>query len=723
MLSLDRALQWARAGYPCFPIHATTRRPHVKAWPSVATTDEETLRAWWAQWPDAVAARVTGQRSGDVVLDLDAKRGANGALWLATHGLTLPPGPRTVTRSGGQHVYIRHPGWYVKTRAGIWPGSGVDTRGDGGYVAIYGDPPNRDALIDMPPWLVEHVQQTDNQGRVAAGPGGRPRWPRAEKYARDTCYSALRRLASAVEGTRNATLNHAAYTCGSLAYALSDGGAEVWQALADVGELIGLGSEEIAATMASGWCAGGLNPMGDPEPPVELLSAPVGWVPPGMSTEPVEVVEPSPAPAVVGSGNVIPFPGGSGGAGAGLGARGGRGESEEPDLGRSYYVQMQRSNDNIRCNVFNARLVIKHDFAYADRFVYDEFQQAVLISDDGVWRGIRDPDITAAQVYMQSIGLWTIAAEPVVRAMELVADERRQHPVREWLNGLQWDGVERLSTWLSKYLGAEDTDYVRSVARMSLLQAVARIMKPGVKADCMTVLIGGQGIGKSSVLAALVPEKTWFHDSPPEIGSERMSQYLAGKWIVEFAELRAMSRADDKLMKSFLSSDTESYRRPYARMLSVEPRQCVFFGTTNESEFLRDPTGARRYWPVEVTMGRPEAVAAVRDQLWAEAVAAYRAGEKWWGDQAFELAQRAAVAERYDADPWEEIIAAWLDQPEADGLPKMRTTTAAVAAGALRLGPAQLRSGEARRVAAVMKRLGWADWKDRRGTRGYVRPG
>jgi len=664
MTPIERALAWARAGYPVLPVDPERRRPRIKAWPTGATCDENQIRMWWARWPDAVVARVTGVRSGDVVLDIDRKPGKpDGLLSLGQAGHVLPPGPRYVTRSGGWHCLFAYPGHYCRTRVGVLPS--VDTRGDGGYVVVYGDPPDRGTLPTLPPWLASMIETADDDGKRFAGTGAAPEHPRDRNHALSIIEAAIRKLAGAGEGSRNDALNSAAHTVGSLIYAVPEMADDLWSQLEAVAELVGLESDEIAATLASGWESGTLRPMGAPTPPAAMLEAPA-WLPPGVSDTPTE---------------------------------------REPV--RGYYEQLQQDGrGQYRCNFHNAKIVIARDARYEGRLVYDEFQQTRLILDGGEWRLIRDPDILNAQLYMQTLGMWSMAMETVARAMEAVADDHRQHPVREWLNGLMWDGVERLSYWLRDYLGAEDSPYVRGVARMSLLQAVARIYEPGCKADYMTVLVGPQGIGKSTALRALMPVGDWFHDSPPAPDSDRMSQYLAGKWVVEFAELQSMSRADEKVLKSFLSSSEENYRRPYAREVIREPRQCVFFGTTNESVFLRDPTGARRYWPVETTRGG-DAIGAVRDQIWAETVAAYRAGEPRWGEETFEELRREATESRYDADPWEEAIAAWIDKPEADGLPPARVTVASVALGALGLHISRLGRVESNRIASALVRLGW----------------
>lgn len=207
----------------------------------------------------------------------------------------------------------------------------------------------------------------------------------------------------------------------------------------------------------------------------------------------------------------------------------------------------------------------------------------------------------------------------------------RFHPVREYLYGLQWDGVPRLETLLVEYLGAEDTRYVRTVTRKAFCAAVARVSKPGCKYDYTLVLVGPQGIGKSLLLQRMA--RDWFNDSLTTVQGKEACEQLIGSWILEMSELAATRRAERESVKQFLSKTEDVFRVPYARHTSTFPRQCVFFGTTNEEEFLRDDTGNRRFWPVVVTGKTIKKVwkhlsDTEIDQLWAEAVHYWKVGEE-----------------------------------------------------------------------------------------------
>ena len=217
----------------------------------------------------------------------------------------------------------------------------------------------------------------------------------------------------------------------------------------------------------------------------------------------------------------------------------------------------------------------------------------------------------------------------VSRSVGAVAREITVHPVRDHLGALAWDGVPRIETWACRYLGAEDTAFNRSVGALWLISAVARIFRPGVKADHMLVLEGPQGARKSTALKILAGED-WFTDELPDLGSKDAAMHMQGVWIIEIAELDAIGKAEVSRIKAFLTRTTDRFRPPYGRYTIEVPRQCVFAGTVNPDTYLRDETGNRRFWPVRCGTIDIDALARDRDQLWAEAVARFRAGAIWW---------------------------------------------------------------------------------------------
>jgi len=217
--------------------------------------------------------------------------------------------------------------------------------------------------------------------------------------------------------------------------------------------------------------------------------------------------------------------------------------------------------------------------------------------------------------------------------------------------------VERLNGWLVDYFGADDTPLNRAFGRKILCAAVRRVMQPGCKFDAMLVLQGAQDMGKSSGILALCPDPAWFTDQL-EVGADPKVtiEKTAGAWIVEMPELDGMGKRDTNRVKSFITTVRDKARLAYGRYAVTRPRQFVLFGTTNESRYLTDTTGNRRFWIVGVTKADPAGIAAMRDQLWAEAVQAEPSERLWLDDPALKAAAADVAREASDFGPWLEIL-------------------------------------------------------------------
>jgi predicted P-loop ATPase len=260
--------------------------------------------------------------------------------------------------------------------------------------------------------------------------------------------------------------------------------------------------------------------------------------------------------------------------------------------------------------------------------------------------------------WLQHHGIF-VSMEIAGQAVQAVAKDRPYHPVREYLDRLEWDETPRIDTWLSLYLGADANDYTAAVGARWLISAVARIYQPGAKVDCCLILEGPQGLQKSKALKTVAGD--WFTDEIAELGSKDASLQTRGVWIIEIAELDSMRKAETGKVKAFMSRSTDRFRPPYGKRLIESPRQCVFAGSVNHSTYLRDETGGRRFWPVACTSINIEGLARDRDQLWAEAVRRYVTGAVWWLDSVeLNMEAEQQQAARFEGGPWDELISRWV---------------------------------------------------------------
>jgi Virulence-associated protein E/Bifunctional DNA primase/polymerase, N-terminal len=327
-----------------------------------------------------------------------------------------------------------------------------------------------------------------------------------------------------------------------------------------------------------------------------------------------------------------------------------------------------------------------------------------LLTETPEWRGAPLTDARLGELREQVFGVqhrFPIALDMLWQAVVQVATERAYHPVRRYLEPLTWDGEPRIHRVMSDILGhAAPADSDQAMIRAWLISAVARVMSPGCKADSILVLVGPQGYFKSTFFDALA--SPWFSDTlvtPTTDGALRLRR----TWITELAEIDQLTAGFDAAkIKAFITARSDVLRRPYGRVTESLDRHSVFAGTTNETHFLTAETGTRRFWCISVDRPVQQAQArAWRDQLWAEALHAYRAGEPWWLGTEVE-SQRAQAAEAYVAhDPWEGVVAEWLQSRQ--GVP---VTTAQVMMLCLQVDHAQADLRASKRLGRIMRRLG-----------------
>lgn len=318
----------------------------------------------------------------------------------------------------------------------------------------------------------------------------------------------------------------------------------------------------------------------------------------------------------------------------------------------------------------NVVLVLENDPVLKGKIATDEFSSCGMVMGRVPWSSRTDrrrwEDVDYAGFYRYMEAFYGITGrEKLDNGLLLVSIQNTYNDVREYINSCKWDGTRRVDTLLSDYLGAEDTPYTRAVIRKSLCAAVARALVGGVKFDCMPIITGPQGIGKSTFLSML--GKEWFSDSLTTFEGKDAAELIQGTWINEVGELTAMTKQETSAVKQFLSKCNDIYRAAYGRQTKKYPRRCVFFGTSNDEEFLKDMTGNRRFWPVDVGL-HPARKSVWRDlpkevdQIWAEAHAYWTLGEELFMPKDLEMTAAEQQEAHRERSGKEGIIQAYLDR-------------------------------------------------------------
>lgn len=388
----------------------------------------------------------------------------------------------------------------------------------------------------------------------------------------------------------------------------------------------------------------------------------------------------------------------------------------------------------------NIELILSHG-EWHNVLAYDAFRNSEVIRkalpwrpkerpsrDYEPWLGADDKRLQHwfSKVYEINIG------KAIQNAFTEVVHSNTFHPIKTYLESHTWDGIERAECLFVDYLGAQDSHYVKMATRKMLLAAVKRLYIPGCKFDQMLVLVGPQGAGKSSLLAKIGRE--WFSDSLRTFENKEAGEHLQSGWIFEIGELSAMKRTEIEEVKAFLSKTEDRYRVAYDRQVSEFPRKCIFFGTTNTKEFLRDTTGNRRFWPVEVHPDKAKyshwnhLTNELVGQIWAEVLCWFKAGETLELDEETAKAAIYEQSQHMETDPREGMIQEWLETPIKDewGEPseqtvyRNRTCAAQIWMECFNKRRGDMRQWEAKEICDILRRMpGWSERKTRSQILGY----
>jgi hypothetical protein len=683
------------------------KHPTSNAWQKKASASPDVVRELFRGLAITNVGIVVDDRHA--LLDVDGDEGrASLAALIAEHG----PLPETLssTSGRGEHRLFALAGHHIARRLRnrrILPGLDVKVK-NGQFVVA---PSHHKAGVQyrwvtrvepaiLPDWLYESMSKDKHEVRVdvpdnvvpihrptlSAPSGG---WSRA--YVQKAVDEELAILRGNTLGNRNNALNDAAFSLGTLVGAGAVSESEVVSALELAAAAIGLEKRETTTTIRSGLRAGKANPRAVPQPKMQRRQKAANdaiYDGLGYVTDDGEIIEPARTVSVDADASHGPLPAQSG-----------------PDVSQAARVRVEAlltdAKGNTRNTFGNLCKILRSTPAYS--LAYDEMRltprvNGNLLTDPVIGR-IRE------KLFEDQYEI-SPSANELSQAVMTVADDESYHPVRRYLQSLEWDGAPRIASIATNVLGIEEPDDItQTMIRKWMVSAVARAMNPGCKVDTVLVLIGEQGAQKSSFFRALAGE--WFGEGRMDIRNKDGVLQLYAAWIYEWAEIERVTlgyAAEET--KLFLSQQTDLIRKPYARGVTMENRHTVVVGTTNRNEYLDDATGDRRYHSILVgAFINLIQLDAWRDDLWAEAVAGYMAGEDWWLAKEEEAVRVLKSSEHQVEDAWDAIIG-----PYANGC-KNPFTTQDVLSTALELKMNEQNRANQMRVAACLKSLGFEKFR------------
>jgi len=335
-------------------------------------------------------------------------------------------------------------------------------------------------------------------------------------------------------------------------------------------------------------------------------------------------------------------------------------------------ILIRDKKGNILQSAENIKTILEVDPDLAGKFAYNEFSIRNMILGPIPWapknkeREYKNKDNKRLRQYIE-LHYGIVSPLKIADAIDGVCEDNSYHPVKDYLATLKWDGVERLDTMLTYYFDAENTELNRAFSRKTMVAAIARIMEPGIKFDHVLVLAGEGGKGKSFFINKLAGD--WFSDDVGDIENKTSIESLQGVWLMEVGELAKFNKKEDEDVKKYITRRIDKCRPAYGQIREDFPRQCIFIGTSNNTEFLKDPTGNRRFWPVVAIPNNKRVFGMTQgevDQLWAEALVYYQAGEKLYLDERLEEMAQNKQAQHTEINSTAELINTYLEKERLD---------------------------------------------------------
>ncbi|MDC9589698.1 virulence-associated E family protein [Xenorhabdus sp. XENO-10] len=375
-----------------------------------------------------------------------------------------------------------------------------------------------------------------------------------------------------------------------------------------------------------------------------------------------------------------------------------------PSFKRDKWGQIEATIEN----AFKA--VTRSDFVGID-IRFDQFRDEIMFAPTGTdqWQPFNDAEYSRLRITLEKRGFKPVGRELIRDVVLLIADEHPFDSAITWLNGLKWDGISRIARFYHTHFGTEDTPYTRAVSLYMWTALAGRVLTPGCKADIVPILVGPQGCGKSSGVAALVPDPSFFTEISFAEKDEDLARKMRGRLVAEIGELRGLNTKEQESIKAFVTRTHENWIPKYREFAIQFPRRLLCIGTTNKNEFLGDETGNRRWTPVEVTKINLTAIKDDLSLLWAEAKVIYAQT----GIQ-FSEAERLAVTvhDHYQIkDAWLEIVERWLDEPDLvtgeKPLSRAFLRASDVLREALNFEPSRISKREEMRISNVLQSCGF----------------